>query len=171
MSDLRVPHTEKRRGRWFAVALAITAIGLTGCGNDLGTTRGPRFRSRLFRRPPRDQSKRILIKTRLTIPVGEVLPGSSIGDSAFCPGGSFRDRQGGTGEGSMVKTFRCPDGRLTITFSPVGEHSCARQSGSWRIVNGSGRFEGLRGHGRMKVAFESGGSSEGRETFTGTVAQ
>ncbi len=78
-------------------------------------------------------------------------------------------RHGAAGDGTVVKTFRCPDGRLTITFSPVGEQSCTRQSGSWRIVNGSGRFEGLRGHGRMKVEF--GRAAEGRETFTGTVAR
>ena len=174
MSNPRLPCIEMRRVRWCAVGLAVTAIGLGACGDDGGdgggTTAVP-VSDRDSSADRREGSERILIKTRLLVPVGEVLPGSSIGDSAFCPGGSFRDRQGGTGEGTVVKTFRCPDGRLAITFSPVGEQSCARQSSSWRIVNASGRFEGLRGHGRMKVEFKRAGPSEGAETFTGTVAQ
>jgi hypothetical protein len=173
MSDLRVPHIEIRRLHWFAVALAATAIGLAGCGDDEGDKSGTSAASAVDRISADRGAggEAILIKTRLTIPVGEVLPGSFIGDAPFCPGGRFRDRRGGAGLGTVVKTFRCPNGRLTITFSPVGEQSCARQSSSWRIVNGSGRFEGLRGHGRMKVRFGTAAPSEGRETFTGTVAR
>ena len=164
MSDRRVPYIDKRRVRWFAVALAVTAIGVAGCGDDgEDTTRG---RAQTAQRAP----EAILIKTRLTVPVGEVLPGSSIGDAAFCPGGRFRDEYGGSGVGTILKTFRCPKGRLTITFSPVGDGSCTRQSSSWRIVRGSGLFEGLRGHGRMTVEFGREARGEGRETFTGTVA-
>ncbi len=50
---------------------------------------------------------------------GEVLSGSTIGDSAFCPGGRFGDRHGEPPLGLVVKTIRCPGGRLTITFSPT----------------------------------------------------
>jgi hypothetical protein len=178
MSDPRVPYIEVRRVRWFAVALAVTAIGLAGCGDDDGD-RGVASAVPDIDRISADRGaggEAILIKTRVRVARGgggggEVLRGSRIGDSAFCPGGRFRDRQGGAGLGTVVKTFRCPNGRLTITFSPVGEQSCARQSSSWRIVNGSGRFEGLRGHGRMKVRFGTAAPSEGRETFTGKVAR
>jgi hypothetical protein len=169
MSDLRVPYIEMRRARWFAVALAVTAIGLAGCGDDGegGGTSAVRDVDRVSANRGGDGDT-IRIKTRLRIPVGEVLPGSYIGDSDFCPVGRFRDQHGGAGPvGTVVKTFRCPNGRLTITFRPLGETSCTRQSSSWRIVNGSGRFERLRGHGRMKVEFT--GPSKGRETFTGTV--
>ena len=143
MNDLRVP---------YAVALAVTAIGLAACGDD-GDGGG----------------EAILIKTLLTVPVGDVLPGSHIADSALCRGGSFRDEHGDSG--AVVKTFRCPDGRLTITFRPLGTESCARQSGPWRIVDGSGRFEELRGHGRMTVRFRGGARPIGHETFTGTVTR
>jgi hypothetical protein len=161
---------EMRRARWFAVALAVTAIGLAGCGDDDGDGGGASAVADVDRvsadRGGGDDA--IRIKTRLSVPVGEVLPGSYIGDSDSCSGGRFRDRQGGAGPvGTLVKTFRCPSGRLTITFRPLGEKSCTRQSSSWRIVNGSGHFEGLRGHGRMNVEFT--GPSKGRETFTGTV--
>jgi hypothetical protein len=121
-------------------------------------------------RPAAEGGEAILVKTRMNLPVGEVLPGSSIGDSAFCPGGRIRDRHGGTaGLGLVVKTLRCPNGRLTITFSPTQRSLI--QSSSWRVVNGSGRFEGLHGHGRMKARFGIGARSRGRETFTGTVAR
>ena len=164
MSDQRVPYIDKRRVRWFAVALAVTAIGVAGCGDDGGDNARASANSA-------ESGEAILIKTRLTVPVGEVLRGSSIGDAAFCPGGRFRDEQAGSGVGTILKTFRCPKGRLTIAFSPVGEGSCTRQSSSWRIVRGSGLFEGLRGHGRMEVEFGRGARGEGRETFTGTIAR
>ena len=155
MSDIRVPYIEMRRVRWLAVALAVTAIGPTACGDDDGDGGGDAIR----------------IETRLSVPVGEVLPGSYIGDSDSCRGGRFRDRRGGAGPvATVVKTFHCPNGRLTITFRPLGETSCTRQSSSWRIVNGSGRFEGLSGGGQMKAVFESK-AGEGRETFTGTVTR
>jgi hypothetical protein len=164
MSDRRVPYIDKRRVPWFAVALAVAAIGVAGCGDDRGDNARASANSA-------ESGEAILIKTRLTVPVGKVLRGSSIGDSAFCPGGRFRDEHGSSGVGTVVKTFRCPDGRLTIAFRPVSGQSCTRQSGPWRIVGGSGRFEGLRGHGRMEVEFARGARGEGRETFTGTVTQ
>jgi hypothetical protein len=171
MSDIRVPYIEMRRARWFAAALAVTAIGLAGCGDD-GEGSGTRAVPDVDRvsADRGGRSEEIRIKTRLSVPVGEVLSGAYIGDSEFCSGGRFRDQHGGSGAvGTVVKTFRCPNGRLTISFRPVGTESCARQGGSWRLVNGSGRFEGLRGHGRMNVEFTA--PSKGRETFTGTVAR
>ena len=68
----------------------------------------------------------------------------------------------------MVKTIRCPGGRLTITFSPT--QRSLKQSADWRIVKGSGRYEGLSGGGQMKAVFDSK-AGEGRETFTGTVTR
>jgi hypothetical protein len=164
MSDLRLPHIEMRRVRWFAVAMAVAAIALAGCGEDGGDNARASAQSG-------EGGEAILIKTRLNVPVGEVLRGSHIGDSAFCPGARFRDEYGGSGVGTVTKTIRCPKGRLTIAFTPVAEGSCTRQSGPWRIVNGSGLYEGLRGHGRMEVEFSRGARGEGRETFTGTVTR
>jgi hypothetical protein len=163
MSDRRAPYIDKRRVRWFVVAVAVTAIGVAGCGDDGGDDARASANSA-------EGGEAILIKTRLTVPVGEVLRGSSIGDAAFCPGGRFRDEHGESGVGTIVKTFRCPKGRLSITFNPVGDGSCTRQKSSWRIVRASGVFEGLRGHGRMTVEFGMEARGEGRETFTGTVA-
>jgi hypothetical protein len=154
-----------RQVRWLAVALAVSAIGVTACGDDDEDEDGTTASSEERGTTVGDGGEAILIKTHLTIPTGEVLPGSSIGDSSFCADGSFRDRGA---DARVVKTFRCSDGRLTISFSPGSPHK-AVQRGPWEIVSGSGRFEGLRGGGQGKAEFE--GPDEGRETFTGTVAR
>lgn len=100
--------------------------------------------------------------------MGEVLPGSLIGDSPFCPGGTFRDEHGEPPLGFVVKSFRCPEGSLTITFSPT--QNSPIQSSSWRVVDGNGEFEGLSGQGWMVARFEEG-DPEGQEPFTGTVTR
>jgi hypothetical protein len=163
MSNRPVRYIKTRRVRWLAVALAGAAIGIAGCGDDGSDNARASAHSG-------EDGEAILIKTRLNVPVGEVLPGSHIGDSAFCPRGKFRDEHGSS-VGTEIKTIRCREGRLRIAFTPVGEGSCTHQSGPWRIVRGSGLYKGLRGHGRMEVEFGMGARGEGRETFTGTVTR
>jgi hypothetical protein len=154
----------------LALASVVTALGLAACGDDDdegGTTAGAED----VGTTAKEGGKPILIKTHVdaTDPeemgTGEVLPASTIGDSAFCPGGTFRDAPVATPSDPIVRLFRCPGGSLTISFSPTG--SSEKQSGNWKLVRGSAGFEGLSGGGRMKVVFESSG--EGRETFIGTV--
>ena len=67
-----------------------------------------------------------------------------------------------------MRSFRCPDGTLTITFTstPPG----VKQRSDWKVVKGLVSFEGLSGGGRMRGVLESEGG-EGRETFTGTVTR
>jgi hypothetical protein len=160
----------------LVLVLAVTAIGLAACGDDDGTTTGTDETGTTAE----GGGEPILIKTHVTFledrtakvgAIGEVLPGSTIGDSAFCAGGRFSDRRGEPPLGSVVKMFRCPGGRLTITFSPAGSTpSSLKQSGDWEVVSGTGGFEGLSGGGRMTGVFESNGG-EGRETFIGTVTR
>jgi hypothetical protein len=99
---------------------------------------------------------------------GEVLSGSTIGDSAFCAGGKFLDGPVKPPDRSVVRRFRCPGGTLTITFTATPPD--VKQRSDWEVVKGLGRFEGLSGTGRMKGVLESSGE-EGRETFTGTVTR
>jgi hypothetical protein len=162
----------KRVKLWLPLVLAVTATGLAACGDEDGTTTGAAETGTAAK----EDGGPILIKTHVTflkVPdskvgaVGEVLSGSTVGDSAFCAGGKLSDRQGEPPLGSVVKTFRCPGGRLTITFTPEPGKTT---TSDWEVVNGSGRFEGLSGGGRMKAVFESNGG-EGRETFTGTVTR
>ena len=92
----------------------------------------------------------ILIKTHVTIPTGEVLRGSSIGDSPFCPGGTFRDKDGNDTIGSVDRTFRCPEASLSNGFTRgVGQNR--KQTIPWKIVSGTGAFEGPQGSGQMEI--------------------
>jgi hypothetical protein len=168
----------------LALALVVTASGLAACGDDdgdeggttpgaeeVGTTAGGDETGTTAK----EGGESILIKTHVApqgpeeMTTGEVLPASTIGDSAFCPGGTFRDSAVEPPSEVVVRAFRCPGGSLTVSFSPTG--SGRKQSGDWEATRGSGSFEGLSGGGRMRVVFESGRHPEGRETFTGTVTR
>jgi hypothetical protein len=161
--------------RWLAVALTVTAIGLAACGDDDGdedaTTAVPDAEATSSQSA--QGAVAILIKTDLTIPNGEVLKGSSLGDSPFCPGGTFQDAHSEDHEIGLVdRTFRCPAGSLRIGFSPQAPTTRLTQSGPWHVVSGTGAFEGLEGDGEMEIEYEPHTrATEGRETFTGTVAR
>lgn len=149
----------------FTVLLMVSLLGIAACGGDDEDAGGTTAAK---------SDEPILIKTHVGPnargeTVGEVLSGSTIGDSAFCAGGTFidaptreRDPQ------ALVRSFRCSGGTLTITFSTT--QPGLKQSGDWKVVKGLARFEGLSGGGRMRAVFESK-VGEGRETFTGTVTR
>jgi hypothetical protein len=168
---------------WLALAWVVTALGLAACGGDDGDESGATTGAEKAGTTAggdetgtsaKESGEPILIKTHVASfnargeTMGEVLSGSTIGDSAFCAGGRFSDGHGEPPLGLVVKTFRCPGGTLTITFSPT--QPGLKQSSDWEVVKGLGRFEGLSGGGRMRAVFESRGG-EGRETFTGTVTR
>jgi hypothetical protein len=155
----------RRQLRWLAVALTAPAIGLAACGGGDGTTAASDT-AKTSTQTAKD-GEAMLIKTRLDIPTGEVLGGSSIGDSPFCRGGTFRD----TGNENVERTLRCPDGSLRIGFNATGEPQSRTQRGPWAVRSGTGAYEGLRGGGRMKVTFDPGSDTKGGETFTGTVTR
>ena len=149
----------------LAVACVVTALGLAACGGDDGDDTGT---------SAKESREPILIKTHVDPlnargeTTGEVRSGSTIGDSAFCAGGKFIDRPVKPPDRSVVRTFRCSGGTLTITFNSTPPD--VEQRSDWKVVKGLGRFEGLSGGGRMKAVSESS-DGEGRETFTGTVTR
>lgn len=155
-------------GALRAVALTVAVIGLAACGGDDGdaggTTAAPEVETTA------EGGEAILIRTRVNIPTGEVLGGSSIGDSPFCSGGTFRDKHGDATIGLVDRTFRCPNGSLTIGFTP-GVPQGRTQAGPWKVLGGTGAFEGLQGEGQMELTYQRGSRTRGRETFTGTVAR
>ena len=168
---------------WLALAWVVTALGLAACGGDDGveggTTTGAEEAGTTAGgddtgTSAKESGEPILIKTHVAPlnargeTVGEVLSGSTIGDSAFCAGGRFIDAPTRGDPQALVRSFRCPGGVLTITFSTT--QPGLKQSGDWKVVKGLARFEGLSGGGRMRAVFESG-RGEGRETFTGTVTR
>jgi len=171
----------------FAVLVMASLLGLSACGDDAGDESGktaspdaeatPTTASPDAEATPTtaaESNEPILIKTHLAPPnargkmSGEVLSGSTIGDSAFCARGTFIDGPVVIPSRLVLRSFRCPGGTLTITFTttPPG----VKQTSDWKVGNGLGRFEGLRGGGRMGGVLESGGRV-GRETFTGTVTR
>jgi hypothetical protein len=120
-----------------------------------------------------------VIETRVQLPAeppgrdeatatGEVLPGSSIGGSPFCPGGTFSDRHGNQEIGLADRTFTCADGTLRIGFTP-GVPEGRSQSGPWAVISGTGVFERLQGSGHVTIEYEDTSLTQGHETFTGTV--
>jgi hypothetical protein len=166
----------------LALALVVGAVGLAACSDDdgdeggtatgaeeAGTTAGEDETGT----SAKEGGEPILIKTHLA-PVnasgettGEVLSGSTIGDSAFCVGGRFGERKE-PGSDLVTRTFRCSGGTLTITFTSTPPD--VKQRSDWEVVKGLGSFEELSGGGRMRAASESR-DGEARETFTGTVTR
>jgi hypothetical protein len=151
----------------FTMLLMISAICLAACGGDDEGNGGTTTSAN-------DGGQPILIKTRLAPlnargeSTGRVLSGSTIGDSAFCAGGEFLDGPVKPSTRSVVRSFRCSDGTLTITFTSTPPD--VPQRSDWKVVKGLGGFEGLAGGGRMRGVLDSGDEG-GRETFTGTVTR
>ena len=145
-----------RQFRWLAVALTVGAIGFVGCGGDSGREGETTSASTVA-------AGAILIKTRVNIPKGVVLRGSSIGDSTFCPSGTFRD-QPGDDSWLLHRSIRCPNGILRIGFT-TGTGQNRKQTGTWKIISGTGAFEGLQGSGQMEIEVEPDSNTKGHETI------
>lgn len=179
---------QPRRARRLVVALTISAMGVAACGGDdgdaSGTTGAPSVESESSASGGAD-SEPILIETRMTltpeeeiVSTGKILDGSTIGDSPFCPGGTIEDKHGSEDPaeepfGLVDRTITCPDGTLRMGFTP-GIPQGRTQAGPWRIVSGTGAYEGWQGSGEMKMVYDPGSGARptnGNETFTGTVVQ
>src|SRR5215208_1656037 len=146
----------------FTVLLTVSLLGIAACEDDDdegGTTTGAEEAGTTAGgdetgASAKESGEPILIKTHLGPPnaqgktSGEVLSGSTIGDAAFCARGTFIDGPVVLPSRSVLRSFRCPGGTLTITFTstPPG----VEQRSDWKVVNGRGRFEGLSGRGRMR---------------------
>jgi hypothetical protein len=158
----------------FAVLLMVSLLGIAACsdddGDEGGTTAAPDVETTST--TAAGSNEPILIKTHLAPPnargetTGEVLSGSTIGDSAFCAGGRFGERKE-PGTDLVTRIFRCSGGTLTITFTSTPPD--VKQRSDWEVVKGLGSFEGLSGGGRMTGVLDANG--EGSETFTGTVTR
>ena len=107
------------------------------------------------------------------IATGEVLEGSTLGDSPFCVGGTILDTHGSPDPEVLLiaRTITCPDGSVRMDLEPEVVPQGQTQTGSWTIVGGTGAFEGLRGSGEMEVAYGPDDDSPARETLTGTVTR
>jgi hypothetical protein len=172
MSRVACSPGKSRQAPWFAAALTVTALALAACGGGgdegdaAGTTASP------SESVAGGEAEPILIKTRVNIPRGKILDGSTIGDSPFCPGGTVTDKHGTPEIGLVDRTITCQDGTLRMGFDPhepVGD----TQSGPWRIISGTGAYEGWTGSGHMEMKYDPSDNrkhpTRGRERYTGTV--
>ena len=150
------------------VLMSIAAVGLTACSAPAEAPTPTSSSTPAASAPEVVRGDGILIETRITdarAHTGEVLDGSLLGESAFCPGGTST----GSSQGAVITTiFECPEGTLTVTYAPT-QFSLV-QSSPWEIASGTGSFEGLIGGGSMVAAFGPEDPDSGREIFTGTVA-
>jgi hypothetical protein len=150
----------------------IAAIGLAACGADAedGADADAPAETSAQETSPADpvSGDAILIETRITDArshTGEVVDGSVLAESAFCSGG---ETNGSSAGAVITATFSCPDGTLTVEYSP--RQPSLVQSARWEVVDGTGSFAGLHGGGWMVAAFDGDDPDVGREVFTGTVS-
>ena len=157
------------RAAILLTAAAVGALGLGACSADSGGADRPAATADTSAEETSGSLRgdALLIETRVTDArrhTGEVLDGSRIGESPFCPGGAAS----GSSEGATITTtFSCSGGTLTVQYAPT--QRALVQSSEWWVVSGTGDFEGLRGGGSMVAAFEADDPDVGREIFAGTV--
>src|SRR3954454_9761748 len=139
----RVPRHPRRTGR-LILALAVTAAGLAACGDgDTSASETPTAGSATSTGAP-PVSQKILIKTDAkllgNVDTGTVLTGSTLGDSPFCPGGTWSGGHGNLDHNWLDKNIKCPDGTLRIGFDPRTSRG-RTDSGPWKVISGTGAFK------------------------------
>ena len=165
-------NVEPRRTRRLVVALTITMIALAGCGADGDEGNAKSTSSRPTKTATADKTEPILIKTRMNTPTGKVVVGSHVGGAPFCPGGTIKDKHGTADIGLVDRTITCRVGMLRMGFdpqTPVGDE----QRGPWRIISGTGAYDGWQGSSQMVARYDPDDTSEHptmiRERYRGTV--
>ena len=134
----------------FTVLVMVSLLGIAACsdddGDEGGTTTGAEEAGTTAggdetETSAKESGEPILIKTHVAPlnargeTTGEVLSGSTIGDSAFCAGGRFSDvAEEPPLDESVVRTFHCPGGTLTITFTSTPPD--VPQRSDWKVVKG-----------------------------------
>ena len=155
-------------------ALSVLAtVGLAGCGDNAGGGRATNTagaKAAASRAPASRDA--FLLKTHVKGFDGTVLPGSMVGDAPFCAGGLVHHAFGSPEIGfPAVNEITCSGSVLRIGFGPGPDQMTKRiQSSGWRVLDGTGDFAGATGSGQMRVAWDKVGGTDGRETFTGTLA-
>lgn len=157
------------------VGLVLFLAVATGCGSkaDTRTDSPPTARPSTTSPSPDTSGEKLHVTTRLTPKATTVLAGSTVGSKAFCPGGTAVDRHGNPDIGLVDRTLTCSDGTLRMGFDP-GMPEGDIQTGPWRILSGTGAYEGWTGQGTMVVRYDPGAADpehpqDGHEEFTGKV--
>ena len=152
--------------------MVVTTVVLAGCGANDESGETKQTTSPPTKSAAVGQTEPILIKTRMDTPAGKVAVGSHVGGSPFCPGGTIKDKHGTVDIGLVDRMITCPRGKLRMGFdpqTPVGNE----QRGPWRIISGTGAYDGWQGSGQMVVRYDPDDTSahptRSRERFQGTV--
>jgi hypothetical protein len=158
-----------------AVLVLVGVSLLAGCGGDDDTA------APVGVAPTAEQAgEPIEIRTEVTIvdeegaetiATGEVLEGSTLGDSPFCVGGTIIDTHPTADVDPaylIEREITCQAGTVTIGLTPeVDTPPGEPQRGSWTIVGGSDDFEGLSGGGEMEVDYDPDEDSLAQEMLKG----
>ena len=160
--------------RLVFLVLIFALPALVGCGNNNETPDAGPSASESPVAPAVEGEEEIVIKSTVdlasTVDRGEVLDGSTLGGSPFCPSGTTSGGHGNTDNGWLDKTFECPDGTLTLAFDPRNQKKNSA-SGPWEVLSGTGAYEGVQGSGQMKIKFAADPQVlTGHESFIGTLS-
>ena len=167
-----------------ALLVLVGVLCLGACGGDEDDAAEARAAS-----TPARRGDSIVIRSTLIvaaeegsepIATGTILPGSTLGGSPFCAGGTIRDSHASLDpkmEPYLIdRKITCTNGTVRIGYTPeVGADPAPQgqtpQKGAWTIVSGTGEYEGLGGDGRSEAVYGPTPSSPVRSTFTGTVTR
>jgi hypothetical protein len=162
-----------------AVVLALVVVGvlsLGACGGDENNAADTSAASTTARRgePIVIRTRKLVALTERTEPIatGEVLEGSTLGDSPFCAGGTVLDSHGSSDPTVwlIIETITCPDGTVKLRLEPDPSPGL-NQTGSWTIASGTGTFEQLGGSGKMEAVYDPDPAAPAHVTLTGTVTR
>jgi hypothetical protein len=145
----------------MVVLVVASALCLGACGGDEDDAADTSGASTTARRgePIVIRGELIVAATAGSEPTatGTILPGSILGGSTFCAGGTIRDSHASLDPKMkpylIDRKITCTNGTVRIGITP--EVSAApqpqTQTGSWTIVSGTGVFERLAGSGKAKL--------------------
>ena len=161
------------RGAVVLIPVGVLLVGACGGGEDGASEASAK-------------SDDLVIKTSVVvattpgaepIATGEVSEGSTLGGSPFCVGGTILDTHGSTDPevALIARTITCPEGGVRMDLTPEVSQEMRpddlTQKGSWKIVSGTGAFEGLRGSGEMEIVYDPDPTAPALGTYTGTVTR
>ena len=165
----------------MVVLVVASALCLGACGGDEDDAADTSVASTTARRgePIVIRGELIVAATAGSEPTatGTILPGSILGGSTFCAGGTIRDSHASVDPKMkpylIDRKITCTNGTVRIGITP--EVSAApqpqTQTGSWTIVSGTGVFERLAGSGKSEAVYGSNPNSPVQETLTGSVTR
>ena len=164
------------RGAVVLVMVGVLLLGACGGDEDDAADRSAASTTARSGEPIVIRTRKLVALTPRTEPIatGEVLEGSTLGDSPFCGGGTVLDSHGSSDATVwlIIETITCPDGTVKLRLEPDPSPAFRlNQTGSWTIASGTGTFERLRGRGELEAVYDPDPAAPAHVTLTGTVTR